>query len=198
MDVLSDLLPTDHKQSVTMAVATQALLTFCFAISSFVAADNDNAGFNVILTSLQYVAFVAGAFYVLTRFPTALHVGFLIGVGATLCLTSLMTAVYWGQLAGCNPKHSGELAQCTCNNVAAMRAVCAFASLQFLAQAGFTAMLITWKDDLTDETSNETAYSDIGGAPPPSLYDGGAAAGGGTGGLGSYKYAAGPSATADL
>ena len=136
----------------------------------------------------MYVAFVAGSFYVLTRFGTPLSIGFLIGVATCMCLTSLQTAVYWGQLSGCSAKHSGELRQCTCNHVAAMRAVCAFASLSFIVEIMLTAVLVSWKDELMDDdVSSHTAYSDIGGVA--SRADG----------VGSYKYdVSSGAATADL
>ncbi len=138
----------------------------------------------------MYVAFVAGSFYVLTRFGTPLSIGFLIGVATCMCLTSLQTAVYWGQLSGCSAKHSGELSQCTCNHVAAMRAVSAFASLSFIVELVLTAGLVSWKDELMDDdVSSHTAYSDIGGG----------ASGPDGGGVGAYKYdASSGAATADL
>lgn len=166
-----------------------------------------DAGFNVVLTALMYVTFVAGSFWVITRHTTSLTIGFLIGVGTMMCLTSLMTAVYWGQLSDCSPKLSGTVRQYTCNHVSAMRSVCAFASLLFIAEGAFTAMLVAWKDEFTDDEPPTGGYSDIApnpGGAAPYAYDASKApaydpAGGEAG---SYGYDAsagyGQSSTADL
>lgn len=67
------------------------LVTFCFAISSFVVADTANAGFNVVLTGLLYMAYCGGTYYVINKSHTPLAVSllavFFVRLPALFCLT---------------------------------------------------------------------------------------------------------------
>lgn len=88
-----------------------------------------------------------------------------------MTLLSLMTAVYWGQLANCQPVDK-EVAQYSCDQVSGYSAVSAFASLLFITQCVFTTALIKYRTDLIDEVN---LYDEISGAsagaPNPLLRD---------------------------
>ena len=58
-------------------------------------------GFNIVLTAILNISFVAGALYVVRNSKTPIAIGFLIGVSAMMTMLNFMTAIYWGQLSKC-------------------------------------------------------------------------------------------------
>ena len=85
-----------------------------------------------------------------------IQIGFLIGSTITILLLNLMTAIYWGQLSHCKPVKE-SLAGYSCANTTAYGAVAAFATLLFLVQIAFTVLLILWRDDFIDDTTNNSS-----------------------------------------
>lgn len=76
-----------------------------------------------------------------------------------MCLVSLQTAVYWGQLANCEDI-KGSIDQYSCDNTSAYGAVSAFASIMFIFLLVSTVLTVLWRDDLIGETG---LYEEIGG-----------------------------------
>jgi len=95
------------------------------------------------------------------RSQSTLAVGFVIGVATMMSLLMFMTAIFWGQLSGCE-KVDEDVDQYTCDNKKAYGATCAFSVLLFLLDTAFTILLVLWRDDFMGETA---AYEDIGSSP---------------------------------
>lgn len=125
---------------------------------------NANQGFNVVIEALAYVFFVIAAFQVINKRQTPLAVGTIIGVSFVLVFTALMSAVFWGELSKCEDI-KGNVTGYSCEQVSAMRAVCAFAVFLFLLGIVFTALLIMWRDDVLQEAAT---YDDLGKNGRPS------------------------------
>lgn len=142
-----------RKAAVNLLFMGHWVLTFCFTISAFVVAGTANAGFNALLTALMYVAFGAGAFFTINRNQNATMLGILIGAAGSFSLLSLQTAIFWGQLSNCQklPVGAPHVEHYSCENKAAMSAVCAFAALLFLLQLVLTIGLFTWRDELAHD-----------------------------------------------
>ena len=182
MDVLNDT-----PRLLSSILGLTCLTSFAFFVSACVTASTANAGFSTLLTSFLYVAFCVGGLHTVTRSPTAVSVGFLIGVSTMLCIMSLQEAIFWGQLAGCDATLLGAdisknvIAQYTCSAKSAYRSVCAFAVFNFLLTGAFTGALVRGKDDVLGDGGG--GYDDVGptGAqgfaqqqydkPPPSTAD---------------------------
>mmetsp|Transcript_10590 Transcript_10590/g.31985 ORF Transcript_10590/g.31985 Transcript_10590/m.31985 type:complete len:187 (+) Transcript_10590:242-802(+) len=98
MDLLGN---AEHGKLLNVNLALQALFSFALLICSFVVAATANAGFNAVLTAILSCTFVVGAYRVLNRSQSTLAVGFVIGVSTMMSFLMLMTAVFWGQLSGC-------------------------------------------------------------------------------------------------
>mmetsp|Transcript_38925 Transcript_38925/g.49693 ORF Transcript_38925/g.49693 Transcript_38925/m.49693 type:complete len:185 (+) Transcript_38925:116-670(+) len=171
---VGDLSAIDRRKTLNTGIAALTILTVCYLICSFVVASTANAGFNAVLTGLVYVAYCGGAYHVLERVKTPLGVGFLIGVTVMLTIVSLETAVFWGQLAGCE-KTSVSISHYSCGNRSAYSATCAFASLLFIIQGAFAVALIAWKDEFIND---DPGYQDLSeqltaGGNEEFAYDGG-------------------------
>lgn len=86
-----------------------------------------------------------------------------------MTVLSLMTAVYWGQLAGCEVVQYA-VAQYSCSQKAGYSALAAFSSLLFIVQLVFTAAVAKYRAELIDEVG---LYDEISGsntsAPHPLL-----------------------------
>src|SRR3546814_8860176 len=76
-----------------------------------------------------------------------------------MCLLSLETAVYCGQLANCEDI-KGSIDQYSCDNTSAYGAVSAFASLMFVFLLISSILIVLWRDELIGETG---LYDEIGG-----------------------------------
>ncbi|EWM28982.1 hypothetical protein Naga_100737g2 [Nannochloropsis gaditana] len=157
MDQLGDL---DHEKLITAGLVTQGVFVLCYTICSFVVASTANMGFNAVLTALLYIFYVAGTYHVLQRSKMPLAVGFVLGVSVMITFLSLMTAIFWGQLANCSPGYY-DIKRYSCTNRSAYSATCAFATLLFLVQLVFTSALVLWRDEFIQDSS---AYDDIHGA----------------------------------
>lgn len=165
---------TEHKKVLNAALAANAAFCFAQLICAFVVASSANNGFNAVLTALLAAAFAGGAYRVLNRSQSTLALGFVIGVGTLMCFVQLMSAIYWGQLSGCEKPPDGEkIDQYSCDNPKAYGATCAFGVLLFLIDVSFTVLLVLWRDDFTADGGGQ--YEDIGshgsftkdtGAPP--------------------------------
>mmetsp|Transcript_28901 Transcript_28901/g.92337 ORF Transcript_28901/g.92337 Transcript_28901/m.92337 type:complete len:201 (-) Transcript_28901:805-1407(-) len=186
-----------RKAAVNLLFVVHWVLTFCFLISAFVVAGTANAGFNVVLTGLMYVAFGVASFLAINRYQSSTLLGSLIGVSGTLTLLSLQTAIFWGQLSNCSRPPRGTIVEhYTCENTSAMQSVCAFAALLFLLQLVITLALFSWRDELAHgmlmySQVNAGGYGDASMPPPESGPDyapyGGSSGYGGGGGGGSYQ-----------
>eukprot|EP00607_Mallomonas_marina_P010305 CAMPEP_0182418374 /NCGR_PEP_ID=MMETSP1167-20130531/2827_1 /TAXON_ID=2988 /ORGANISM="Mallomonas Sp, Strain CCMP3275" /LENGTH=184 /DNA_ID=CAMNT_0024592559 /DNA_START=123 /DNA_END=677 /DNA_ORIENTATION=+ len=168
---MSQVDTTDKKGLIMLIIGAQAVLSFPFTICAFVVSGTANAGFNVVLTALLLNAFIGGSYYVVRKSKTPIAVGFLIGCAIMMTLLSLMTAVYWGQLANCQMVDR-DVKQYSCEQVGGYSAVAAFASLLFIVQIAFTGAIIKYRAELIDEVG---LYDEISGAsagaPNPLLRD---------------------------
>ncbi|CAM9790647.1 unnamed protein product, partial [Ascophyllum nodosum] len=172
------------------------LFTLCFFICACVVSGNANAGFNVVLTGIIYVVYVGmlGAVFNKKRSvdgaaDAAMAIepmvgGLLIGMTTMMCFLSLMTAIYWGEMSGCEDTDD-DVTGYSCISASGMAAVSWFASLLLVAQAAMLVVLILWKDDIFfveggydnfDAQEDRAAYSSSAYA-----YDGATF---GTGGMG--------------
>uniref|UniRef100_A0A7S1TNM9 MARVEL domain-containing protein n=1 Tax=Phaeomonas parva TaxID=124430 RepID=A0A7S1TNM9_9STRA len=156
MDLLGN---AEHGKLLNVNLALQALFSFALLICSFVVAATANAGFNAVLTAILSCTFVVGAYRVLNRSQSTLAVGFVIGVSTMMSFLMLMTAVFWGQLSGCEDVKD-DPDQYSCDNKKAYGATCAMSVLLFLLDVSFTILLVLWRDDFMSESSG---YDDIGG-----------------------------------
>ncbi|CAN0356590.1 unnamed protein product [Ectocarpus sp. 6 AP-2014] len=127
------------------------VFTAAFFICALVVASIDNAGFDVVLTGLLLCVWEVGAMWLLKRGPHDTSLGFLIGVTLVLNVITLMTAIYWGQLAGCDSDYDGDYGQYSCSNKSAMRGVAAFASIIWVLQLPFIYLLVQRRGVLTRE-----------------------------------------------
>ncbi|CAM9476294.1 unnamed protein product, partial [Scytosiphon promiscuus] len=114
------------------------VFTLAFCICALVVASIDNAGFDVVLTGLLLFVWEVGSMWLLKRGPHETSLGFLIGVTIVLNLITIMTAIYWGQLSGCDSDYDGDYDQYSCTNKSAMRGVAAFASIIWVLQVRLT------------------------------------------------------------
>ncbi|GMI45066.1 hypothetical protein TrCOL_g140 [Triparma columacea] len=170
------------------------LSSFCFFISACTVAGTANAGFNVLITSFIYLGYAVGGLYTITKSQSPISIGFLIGVSIMVTIDCLQNAIFWGQLANCTTAitvsegvsldiGTGVISHYTCHNVGGMKAVCAFAVINFLVGLCFTTSLIQGKDEIIDGGQGG-GYDDVGptgsigynqqGAydnPPPSTAD---------------------------
>ena len=74
MDVVYQYLQGDKKEKLTLAVFLEAFLAFPLTICSFVVAGTANAGFNVVLSALLNLSFIAGSYYVIKNSKTPIAV----------------------------------------------------------------------------------------------------------------------------
>jgi hypothetical protein len=74
-----------------------------------------------------------------------------------LCLINFMTAVFWGQLSGCE-KLSYSVTRYTCKYRTAYGFTSFFAVVLFLIQLGFTILLVMFRSEFITDTA---AYDDI-------------------------------------
>ena len=136
-------------------------------------AANANEGFNAVLTTLLLIGYLFFGLQVLNRRISEFNIGALIGISLVFTCISLFTAVYWGQLSGCQEKFDGDADQYTCKSVGGMQALCAFAVFEFLLQLPFSVGLILWRESVLGEN---TTYDDMDGPEgqsnsPYSAYD---------------------------
>ncbi|KAG5178889.1 hypothetical protein JKP88DRAFT_328194 [Tribonema minus] len=174
MDVLGE---AEKKQAINVVLLAQAACAGCFFVCACVVARNANAGFNIVLTALLYIAHALYTAYVVGR-ESGLHAllanlgsggggggggahglvepsstsrlmagGVAIGTTSALTLLSLTTAVYWGRMSGCTAGVSG-VAGYSCYAAGGMRAASAFAALLLVCEALLAAALVAWKDAL--------------------------------------------------
>jgi len=131
----------------------QQVLCLGFAISSLFVSGTAAAGFGVVVTSFAYAAFAAGALLVVNRNQDPISVGLIMGAGLVLSLFSFLTAVYWGQLSQCQVV-TKRITKYSCKESlkAAMRSVCAFATMMFLLQLSFSIMLFYWRANILAES----------------------------------------------
>lgn len=74
MDQLVSQISGDKKQSLTVLSYACGFFTLPFAICSFVVADTANAGFNVVLTTILNITFVAESLYIVKNSKTPIAV----------------------------------------------------------------------------------------------------------------------------
>ena len=142
-----DFVSNNPKVVLNTNIALQSIFSFAFTICAVVLAREPNAGFSAVFTSIIYVAFVTGSHYVVNQLVHPILLGYLAGVSFVMIFISLMTAIYWGELAKCDkPRHNISMQHFMCNNKPAYRAICTFAVFMFLLQMAFVAMLMVYKD----------------------------------------------------
>eukprot|EP00903_Cladosiphon_okamuranus_P014820 g13725.t1 len=73
--------------------------------------------------------------------------GVLIGMTTMMCFLSLMTAVYWGEMSGCE-SDTDDVDGYSCYSAWGMAAVAWFASFLLIAEGLTLAALISWKEDI--------------------------------------------------
>ena len=72
--ILGDIASGDKKKQLLLLVYGNGCMAAAFTICSFVVAGTANAGFNVVLTALLNIAWVAGANYVINNSKTPIAV----------------------------------------------------------------------------------------------------------------------------
>ena len=150
----------DHKKLLNANLILQLIFGFGFMISSFVVAGTANYGFNAVLTVLMLVGYLGYGLTVINKRQSEINVGILLGSSMLFTWISLATAIFWGQLSGCNESFDGKIDHYSCSNVSGMRAVSAFAVFLFLLQLAFSVTLYMWRDSILGEASS---YQDMGG-----------------------------------
>jgi len=151
-----DQILADKPKVLTTLLGFNAIPTLCFVITSLSVSSTSNAGFNVMLTAVLYILFTTGGLYVLTKSQSTVAIGFLIGCSFMICLLSLMTAVFWGQLSGCNETFNGVpigtdvIDHYSCDHIGGYRAICIFAVCEFLITLVFTYVLVQAKDEIVE------------------------------------------------
>ncbi|CAM9650146.1 unnamed protein product [Chrysoparadoxa australica] len=150
-----------------------AALTIPFALSALALSTAPNAGFSVALTAFLLIAHESGGIWLLKQGPDALSYGVLIGSTAVLCLQTMATASYWGQMSKCDP--SLELVGVRgyrCSSVAAMQGVSSLGTLIWMIQAVYLAAAIKHRNTVTQGSSggytgsiwsNSHSYQEVGG-----------------------------------
>eukprot|EP00903_Cladosiphon_okamuranus_P008088 g7798.t1 len=140
------------------------IFTAAFFICALVVASIDNAGFDVVLTGLLLCVWEVGAMWLLKRGPHETSLGFLIGVTIVINLITIMTAIYWGQLAGCDSADDGDYDQYSCTDKSAMRGVAAFASIIWVLQLPYIYLLVQRRGVLIreDYVDSGERYHDYG------------------------------------
>jgi hypothetical protein len=121
------------KKAMNLNLVLQLCFSVCFCLTSIFLRHFSNVGFQLIITALANITFCTGAFYVINRQPDSMSVGACLGSGVVISILSLTTALYWGELSNCEEVEV-SIRKYTCDNKAAMRAMCTFAVLLFLLQ----------------------------------------------------------------
>ena len=148
----------DHKKLLNANLVLQLIFGFGFMISSFVVAGTANMGFNAVITTLMLMGYLAYGLTVINKRQNEMNVGILLGSSILFTWISLYTAIFWGQLSGCDESPSVSPDRYSCDNVSAMRAVSAFGVFLFLLQLGFSVTLYMWRDSILGEASS---YQDV-------------------------------------
>jgi len=131
-----------------------------------------NNGFNVVLDALLYAMYCLGGLYVLNRSQSGLAVGFLIGVACMTTINSLKTAIFWGQLTGCEETVDGTVPHYSCSHIGGYRAICVFSIIMFVLSFVFTYILVEAKDEIVEGNITK-GYDNVGA----SSFNSGAGAG---------------------
>lgn len=136
----------------------QAIFTFCYLISSFVAFGNKYAGSVAVLTGLTFAAFTLAAYYGIRKRISRTSYGAVMGGASILLILSLQTAVFWGQYANCEAGdesivtvRSGSIGV-ECTHLGAMKSICTFSVFLFLSYIIQISILYTYKDLLLGST----------------------------------------------
>jgi hypothetical protein len=148
---------SDKRQILQLSLVLQGIIVFCFSITSFLVSSTANAGFNVVLNAFLNVGFVGGGFYA-SKAKAPIAIGFLMGVTLIMAILDFMTAIYWGQLSNCSKIAYEAIDQYSCQNRTTYRAVCVIASIMFFLKVVFLCALVSWHQDLIDETGT---YDDL-------------------------------------
>lgn len=153
LSLLKSINETNVVYAMNMALGAQGLFTFCFFTAACLVANTANMGVNVVLTAVAYSVQVAAGWEVINRIQSSLTVGILMGVSICMALLSMITAIFWDSLAGCDTKYDQIVPQYSCRDVSRYDAVCVFAALLCIFQSIFCALLFLWKDLIVDNTS---------------------------------------------
>ncbi|CAM9945766.1 unnamed protein product [Pylaiella littoralis] len=204
----------DKRKTLNVIVLAMTGLTVCFFVFACVVSSNANAGFNVVFTAVIYAAY-AGLLAVVFNKKRAVDQGLdlsiaiepmaggvLIGMTTMMCFLSLMTAVYWGEMSGCEDD-TDDVDGYSCYSAWAMVAVAWFASCLLITEGLTLAALILWKEDIffvDGGYDNFDAQEDRGAYTSSAYaYDGATFGTGGIGGGGAGSGdAAGAPQEADL
>eukprot|EP00904_Undaria_pinnatifida_P008411 jgi/Undpi1/46/HiC_scaffold_1.g00046.m1 len=198
----------DKRKTLNVIVLSMAVLTVCFFICACVVSSNANAGFNVVLTAIIYVVYVALLAAIFNKKRSVdggqdasmaiepMVGGVLIGVTTMMCFLSLMTAIYWGEMSGCD-SDTDDVTGYSCYSASGMAAVSWFASFLLIAQACMLAALVLWKEDLLfgdngydnfDASGDGTAYNSAAYAYDGATFGTGGMADGMSGGGGGGAF----------
>lgn len=141
-----------HTLVLDATFGAQALFSFCFLVSSFVAFGNKYAGSVAVLSGLVFAGFTAGSYYGIRKRISRTSYGAVLGGASILVVLSLQTAVFWGQYANCEAGdesvvalRSGEIGV-ECTHVGAMKSVCTFSVFLFLSYIFQMVVLYAYKD----------------------------------------------------
>lgn len=151
----------DKPKLLSSILGVQSLFTICFFFSSLAVSSTANNGFNVVLDALLYAMYCLGGLYVLNRSQSGLAVGFLIGVACMTTINSLKTAIFWGQLTGCEETVDGTVPHYSCSHIGGYRAICVFSIIMFVLSFVFTYILVEAKDEIVEGNITK-GYDNVG------------------------------------
>lgn len=160
-----------YSELLDATIVIQAVLSFCYLMSSFPVSANGYAGFVSILMSLVYCLFTVLSYYGLRVSLTRKFFGFVLGASVVLVFVSLENSIFWGQYAGCEPRHGSAVPKdkigVECKHVAAMKALCAFSVFLFLSYIFLVVLLMRFKDELLGSVPSNLGYSPVSTVIPP-------------------------------
>ncbi len=166
-----------HDQIIDGTILCQAVVIFCYLISSFVIATNYYGGGMAVLTGIVFAAFCGLTYYGLRRNISRTLFGVILGGTFILVFVSLESAIFWGQYGSCDEyvfesdKSSRALRSedaytrkltigVECHRQSAMKSVCAFSVFMFLSYLFTLGVMMKFKDDILGTAPlNEGGYS---------------------------------------
>mmetsp|Transcript_13709 Transcript_13709/g.16610 ORF Transcript_13709/g.16610 Transcript_13709/m.16610 type:complete len:211 (-) Transcript_13709:293-925(-) len=166
-----DISTTDKWHLLKLLLVFNTVIAFGFMFSSFFVEGiwGNGAYCQVALTSLCYFAY-SGYLLSLVQRQEIVHGDFLGGVALMMNLLLFQTAALWGDIAG-GMNFNPEIMQTISRR--AERAVCAFATLNFIAHMILSYLVFLWKQELLGFSSagadahfgsgnSDTPYAGIG------------------------------------
>jgi len=152
---------------------------------------SNGLGFEVVISGFIFCLHTGHGIRVLNKAQTgqSVQMGISIGLSIAATVLSLQNAVMWGSQAlmvddlDGTYDQSGRVSYVNTTTRSTFTAICALASMIFVADLAISALMYWWKDELLNEGGVETGYKDF--SPEDAVGYGNAGGGGGSGGSGS-------------